>query len=378
MSWNGLIDRQEKLRSAVIEKRTRELLGSEASVSPELEAACDGLSDGMAIVGANGTARYVNGAGCAFLGANREILLRTSVASHVRDLRLKTAIEQAVSGTDRQRRQLEIENKDGDAGTVLRFDIRPMRCGGAEEVLLTIHDVTQQRIADSSRNSFVAHITHELRTPLTTIGLYLDTAANEGEKDPVMRAKCLNIITQESKRLERIVSEMLSVSEIEAGSMRLHLDDLRLDALFEGFRNELEAPAQSKNIQMTFDMPPKYPVIRADRERISLVIHNLLGNAIKYTPTGGTVKVALKIEVAQIRLEVTDSGIGIDLKEQEQVFDRFYRSKEPRVGKIIGTGLGLTLAREIARLHGGDVTVQSQLNKGSTFILVLPLNGERS
>ncbi len=124
-------------------------------------------------------------------------------------------------------------------------------------------------------------------------------------------------------------------------------------------------------------MPPKYPVIRADRERVSLVIHNLIGNAIKYTPAGGSVKVTLKVEAVLVRLEVTDTGIGIDEKEQEQVFDRFYRSADPRVGKIIGTGLGLTLAREIARLHGGDVTVQSQLNKGSTFILTLPLTGDR-
>ncbi len=182
-----------------------------------------------------------------------------SIATQVQDPALKAAIEQAVSGADRQRKQIEVDDRRGDAATILRYDIRPMRCNGAEHVLITVHDVTQQRVADRSRNSFVAHITHELRNPLTTIGLYLDTAANEGEKDPAMRAKCLNIITQESKRLERIVTEMLSVSEIEAGSMRLNWDDVRLDALFDGFRGECERPPRLRASNSPLKCRPSTP-----------------------------------------------------------------------------------------------------------------------
>ena len=168
---------------------------------------------------------------------------------------------------------------------------------------------------------------------------------------------------------------MLSASEIEAGAMTLNWDDVRLDALFAGLQQDYEAQAKDKQQQLIFEMPPKLPVIRADRERLALALHNMLGNAVKYTPAAGSVKVSVKPLGNTIAFEVSDTGIGIEEKEHEKIFDRFYRSKDPRVLKITGTGLGLALARDIARLHGGDITLQSQLNKGTTFTLTLPLTG---
>ncbi|MGE5610528.1 MAG: sensor histidine kinase, partial [Bacillota bacterium] len=277
-----------------------------------------------------------------------------------------------LSGNARQRKTIEIERQETQGNSVFRVGVRPLRRDNGSTVLITIEDITQQCVAKSSRNDFIAQATHELRTPLSNIRLYVETALTEGEKDPLMRAKCLNVINDESRRLERMVGEMLSVAEIEAGSLKIHNDDVRLDKLFEELEADYAAQAKDKNITLQFNLPPKLPVIHADRDRLILAIHNLIGNALKYTPNGGQVTVGVRAEANQLLVDVSDTGIGIDEQEQQLVFDKFYRSKDPRVGKITGSGLGLALAREVVRLHGGDITLKSELNKGSTFTVAIP------
>jgi signal transduction histidine kinase len=165
---------------------------------------------------------------------------------------------------------------------------------------------------------------------------------------------------------------MLSVSEIEAGSFKLRPGDVRLDALFQELDEEYRAQAAEKRISLAFTMPPKLPVIKGDRDKIVLALHNLIGNALKYTPEGGKVEIRVEANEQELRVDVVDTGIGVAPEESELIFERFYRAKDTRVAGITGTGLGLALARDVVRLHGGDINVQSQLNHGSTFTLTLP------
>src|SRR5205085_9683262 len=122
--------------------------------------------------------------------------------------------------------------------------------------------ITQQRVAEEARNSFVAQATHELRTPLTNIRLYVETAIEEGEGNPATRAKCLNVINGEARRLERIVGEMLSVAEIEAGSFKINKDEVRLEPLFQELQADYQQQAADKRIDLRFNLPPKYPNLR--------------------------------------------------------------------------------------------------------------------
>jgi len=196
------------------------------------------------------------------------------------------------------------------------------------------------------------------------------------ETDPAMRAKCLNVINGEARRLERIVGEMLSVAEMEAGSFKLKQDDVRLDALFEELKADYESQAKEKRITLAFNLSPKLPVLQGDRDKVALAVHNLIGNALKYTPDGGRVLVTVDADARHVSVSVKDTGIGISPEDQERIFERFYRAKDKRVARITGTGLGLTLAREVARLHGGEIEVESVLNQGSTFTLTLPVKAE--
>jgi signal transduction histidine kinase len=169
---------------------------------------------------------------------------------------------------------------------------------------------------------------------------------------------------------------MLSMAEIEAGSFKIKTDDVRLETVFEELRSDYQQQANEKQIELSLNLPPKLPVVRGDRDKMMLALHNLVGNALKYTPEGGRVTINVEVTAKQLLVSIADTGIGISPEDAERIFERFYRAKDPRVAKINGTGLGLTLAREVVRMHGGDITVESQIDQGSTFTMTLPVKLE--
>jgi PAS domain S-box-containing protein len=372
-------------------RRAGEALSTRASVSGDLAAACDALWSGLLLVNAKGEVVYANGAAAAFLGKARENIVGQAFASFVQSEPVRQAVMDAAAGKLRTRASIEVKSEGTEGGEgpklaneerrgdkapgrsgVLRFSVRPVRREDQAAVIIVIEDVTQQRVADEARNAFVAHATHELRTPLTNIRLYTEQMIDEGENDAKVREKCLNVISQESRRLERIIGDMLSVSEIEAGALKLRTGDVRFETLFKELEDDFRPQAQAKEITLKFDLPPKMPVIKGDRDKIVLAIYNLVANAIKYTPSGGQVVVRLSETGEGVSIDVQDNGIGIKPEECEKVFERFYRSTDKRITNVEGTGLGLTLAREVVRLHGGDITVDSRIDKGSTFQIRIP------
>ncbi len=373
-AWNDLMSARDALRERAVLRETIEGLGTSGRGEGGGNSAVDALWIGVLLLGPDGKIRYANGAAAVMLGVRRDQLTGTTIADLLPDAALLNAVKDVSSGQSRQRTSVELER--GGAGpdaerSVLRVTVKGLRKEDAAAALVMIEDVTQQRVADESRNAFVAQATHELRTPLTNMRLYIDTLVEEAG-DPAVRSKCLNVISGESRRLERIVGDMLSVSEIEAGSLRLAEDDVRLDALFADLDADFRAQTEDREMILTFDLPPKLPVIRGDRDKLMLSLHNVVGNAVKYTPPGGAVRVVVREEGSLISVDVVDNGIGIRPDECERIFERFYRAKDKRIGSITGSGLGLALARQIARLHGGDIIVRSEIDKGSTFTLTLP------
>jgi signal transduction histidine kinase len=239
-----------------------------------------------------------------------------------------------------------------------------------------VEDVTQQRVAAAARDSFLAQATHELRSPLTNIRLYVEKALEDTETNPQDVARSLNVVNEESRRLERVVSEILSVSEIEAGSFHLEHDDVRIDTLLNQLHKDHQPQAQKKGIDLVFDLSPKLPVLHADRDKVAVALHNLLGNAVKYTPEGGTVTVRADTQEGWLQVDITDTGLGIRREDHERIFEKFYRAKDRRIASISGSGLGLAISREVIRLHGGDIVVSSEIDHGSIFTLTLPIPPE--
>ncbi len=241
------------------------------------------------------------------------------------------------------------------------------------ETALLLQDVTQERERENERSQFLYHVTHELRTPLTNIRAYAETLSEGVLKDPDTLRECYNVIVGETQRLSRLVEDILSLSQMEAGAARIKMDDVNTARLVRQVIEDMQAQADAKNLELILTMPPKVPTIRGDKERLTVVLTNIVGNAIKYTPDGGKVEVTCTQESSRLSIRVADTGLGIAPAEREKVFEKFYRSTDERVAGLPGTGLGLALALEIARTHGGTITLDSEVGKGSTFTVVLPI-----
>ena len=372
-AWNRILTEKKELTEQLVLARAKESFQSGHAASGELGAACDALPHGLILVDSNKRVKYVNGAAAVLLQTQRDKIMGADLAEFIHDERILEPIQRAAAGPTHKRTIIEHQRDPSAGGGVLRYVIRPVRREDSGVAMIIIEDITQQRVAEKARNEFLAQAAHELRTPLSNIRLYVETALEEGLNDPAIQAKCFNVINEESGRLERIVSDILSVSEVEAGAFKLKKDDVRFQEILSRLQADYGPQAKEKHIEFTFQLPPKLPVMHGDRDKITLALHNLIGNALKYTPEGGQVTVSASVDQSQIAFDVTDTGIGVSSEEIEKIFEKFYRAKNGRAVCETGSGLGLALAREVVRLHGGDITVQSEPNQGSTFTLTLPI-----
>jgi signal transduction histidine kinase len=373
--WNRVLEERDRLRARASLEDAGEKFRGFSGGNGEYAQAFDALWLGMLIVDDRGTVLACNGAAAVLLKRQKQEVTGAKLTAVVEDTPVVDAMASVLAGKTKQRTAVEVSRctPGQDDKVVLRYTIRPLRREDGASAIVLLEDVTQQRVADESRNSFVAQATHELRTPLTTIRLYHEQLLELGEAgDALEKAKCLNVIGSEVRRLERIVGDMLSVSEIEAGTFKLMRDDVKLDEILRTLEGEFAAQAEDKEISLSFEHAAKLPMVAGDRDKVVMALHNLIGNALKYTPAGGSVIVRAAHEHATVSVDVIDNGIGIAESEHELVFQKFYRSKDKRVASISGSGIGLALAREVMRLHGGDVTIKSQIDKGSTFTLSLP------
>lgn len=374
-AWNMLLEERDEIEKQSVSREIIEASFGTVSESIGLPAACNTLTQGVMLIDQDLHVIYANGASCVFFRTTRDNLSHASLETIPDSEQLVDAVRGLFVSKSSARVIFEIgcAEEIETNGAVLRVVVTRVDQEEVPQALVFIEDVTQQRLADQSQNAFIAQATHELRTPLTTIRLYAEEAIDAGDSDEQIREQALNVICSETRRLERIVGDMLCVSEIEAGSLSIHVGDVRTEQLFTEIQEDYKVQSKSKSIEMVFSLPPKWPSIRADRDRLGQAIHNLVGNAIKYTPSGGRIEVQASFgENDSMTVQVIDSGIGIDESQQSRIFERFTRAEDDRIAKVTGSGLGLALARQIARLHGGDITVESAIDKGSTFTLTIP------
>lgn len=238
--------------------------------------------------------------------------------------------------------------------------------------LWTVRDVTQQKLSVEMRDCFVSAATHELRTPLCNIRTYAETLIGSGDISPDDQQQFLNVIVSESIRLDRIIEDLLNIGHMQAGSMTLDRHETQVDRLVREVHEKIRPLYEHKHLHFEASIPPRLPELLVDKNKLAAALVNLLGNAIKYTPDGGSVRLLAEHDGNEVRFHVEDTGIGIAEEEIPHLFERFYRSADPRVHEIQGTGLGLAFSMDVARLHGGRIDVASELNKGSRFTLVLP------
>ena len=238
--------------------------------------------------------------------------------------------------------------------------------------LWVIRDVTQQLLAEEMRTQFVSTATHELRTPLSNIKSYAEMLGTESGVSVEKQKDFCNIINAEATRLLRFVDELLSINQMEVGSLSATRHQTDLEAVVNSVLEHVRPECQRKKITLDTKLPAKWPKLVLDKDKIESALVNLIGNAAKYTPDEGRVAVEVEVSDNAVSIHVEDTGIGISEEELPRVFDKFYRSEDERVRELTGNGLGLSFASEVARMHGGRLNVHSELNKGSRFTLELP------
>lgn len=252
--------------------------------------------------------------------------------------------------------------------------------GPGEEVagvVAVLHDVTREKEIAKMKTDFVSNVSHELRTPLASIKAYVEMLMDGEADDEATRREFLEIISGEADRLGRLIDNILNLSRIESGLVKVVKEPLNLSAVAKEVVEVARPQARGKSITLEERLAPVTHQIEADRDMICQAVMNLVSNAIKYTPDGGTVEVATFIDEAAGRAvcEVRDSGVGIPAEDLPHVFDKFYRVQaNSRMAK--GTGLGLSLVKHVIEtVHGGSLGVQSRAGQGSTFRFELPLCG---
>jgi signal transduction histidine kinase len=222
------------------------------------------------------------------------------------------------------------------------------------------------------KSDFLATMSHELRTPLSSI-LGFSEVLLSGSQLNDKQQRWVGNIQSSGQRLLNLINDILDLAKIEAGKMQVRLEEFSIHDVCEGMLNMFRPLAEKKNIDLRGQIDPGVPVLRQDVVKLQQILSNLLSNAIKFTPEGGRVLLKAEADLGQLVLTVTDTGVGIAPEEQELVFEKFRQGGNPLTREHAGTGLGLSIVRELAKLLGGEVTLQSELGRGSTFTIRVPL-----
>jgi signal transduction histidine kinase len=228
--------------------------------------------------------------------------------------------------------------------------------------------------ADRAKTEYISFVSHELRTPMTSIRGYADMLIKGmcGSLTP-QQQQFVQTIHSNAVRMQALVSDLLDVSRIETGNLHLEMEPTDLTSALKSAVETTKGQIEARSQQLAVQVSENLPLVHADPTRLSQILTNLLSNAYKYTPEGGSIQVRAWRQNWYIHCSVSDTGIGISTEDQEKLFTKFFRSEDPAAQEMPGTGLGLCIVKSLVELQGGRIGIESQLGKGSTFAFTVPV-----
>lgn len=349
-------------------------------------AILDGMVEGVLAVDRDNRILFINASACRLFNASSVGVEGRPFLEVIRNKEILDVLDRTLHEGASATQEFQIY---APVERTLRVHATPLkgrdRASGA---ILVLHDVTELRHLETVRTEFVANVSHELRTPLTSIKGYLETLLEGGLEDREHARPFLEVIHRHTERLGRLLDDLLDLSNLELGKITLHRRPINLAEVVEGAMTIYRSQAAKQEIELRVELPEDLPPVLADRDRVVQVLINLLDNAIKFTPKGGSVRVtARRVRSAsdvtshlaprtshsdQVEIAVADSGIGIPSQDLPRVTERFYRVDKARSREMGGTGLGLAIVKHLVKAHGGDLIIESQLNQGTTVRFHLP------
>lgn len=286
----------------------------------------------------------------------------------IRDLDLHEAFRKATDGQISVNVRLEL-NRAGNR----KFDVHvaPIELDGATYAIGFFYETTQIDRLESVRQEFLSNISHELRTPLTSILAFVETLEDGGIDDKENNRHFLSVIRRNAERMHSLISDILELSLIESGNVSIDIREVKLFTAVQDVLSALSTKARDREIELKNEIP-ETAVVFADSVRLEQMLTNLVDNAIKFNRQGGAVSVYYEPVHGRDVISVADTGEGILPEHSQRIFERFYRADRARSREIGGTGLGLAIVKHLAKLHGGEVSVNSILGSGTTFRIELP------
>ena len=322
------------------------------------------MSDGVVAYDSSGALIHCNPAACELLGRTAEECVYSDLFESICPFSRVISMQRSEF--------VESELTVGERSVELYF--APFSDEESGGVLIVLHDVTEHRKTEERRKEFVANVSHELRTPLTNVRSYAETIREAG--DDLSRETendFLDVVISETDRMTHIVQDLLTLSRLDSGRSEMTMARFPFSAAIDAVLRSIELEARRHKHELTHDYSENLPLIMGDRGRIEQVMLNVLGNAVKYTPDGGHIRVTAGSEGETVWMEVADDGIGIPEADRSRIFERFYRVDKARSRESGGTGLGLSIATEIVQRHHGSLTLVDRPGPGTTVRLELPI-----
>lgn len=267
---------------------------------------------------------------------------------------------------------LDLSDEKRDFIMNVSFSIIQKENGQVNGLIAVLHDVTEQEKIEQERREFVANVSHELRTPLTTMRSYLEALEDGAIQDEVLGPKFLKVTQTETERMIRLVNDLLQLSKIDSKDYKLSFTSVDFNELLHQVIDRFEMVSKDKQVEIIRRIPDYPTKVDIDRDRMIQIVDNIMSNALKYSPQNGKITVTLLHQGHNIRVSISDEGVGIPRENQSKIFERFYRVDKARTRAVGGTGLGLAIAKELVHAHGGEIWVQSEEGEGTTILFTLP------
>ena len=346
----------------------RQMLARLAQESARREAILSGMVEGVLAVDHNLRITFYNEAFTRAIRARAQSSEGLSVLQVIRDPELSRLLSGVIESQTNARERISPLHADGH---IFEVQAAPLPEQGSVGAIATFHDITELERLERVRKDFVANISHELRTPLAAIQGYAETLLDGALEDPENNRKFLEIIVAHTIRLTNLATDLLTLSEIEAERLQTPPERLSAVELAQNALQMVESQARERHVQAVLGAAEDVYIL-GQKARLERALANLLLNGINYNYPGGEVRLDVELVDASVRISVSDDGIGIASADIPRIFERFYRVDKARSRQTGGTGLGLSIVRNTVERAGGQVTVESELGKGSVFTLIFP------
>jgi PAS domain S-box-containing protein len=336
----------------------------------QTEAIVQSLAEGLVVVNAKGEVVMMNPAAEKILGVSKEQKVGKPLTQNLKGEEVISLVSD-VSGE----KTVELSATQMETKKIIRSSSALVENENGQTVgmVSVLTDITKQKELDRLKSQFVSTVSHELRTPIVAtqkaLAVMMDKAAGPLTED---QARFLDIANRNLGRLSSLINDILDFSKLEAGKMKIELVETSIGKVVDEACEGLVSWANSKDIRLIKNIQDNIPQVKADPNRIIQILNNLIGNALKFTPKGGSVTVEVISSDGSVRVSVQDTGTGIPKADLNRVFEKFLQLGERRQSDVSGTGLGLSIAKEIVELHGGKIWAESEQGQGAKFIFTLP------